>query len=452
MHSYVSNRARQVLGLLDGLAQGDAALKGLLKARSQFQDSRPAKTSYSTQLKMKIDPYEVEIYIEERVSERTRWIGGRHSGQYRLLDSLHFLSQVCEGKVCWVAAAEEVFSPEPLAMGVSYLAFEEGFPTTTTKPVRSLSHLTSLPPGEWKSLVPENCVDLRARPCRLSLLENLRVRNRTAREREFRFGSLLKHFRKTPHTFPSPLEEAQVFSLMKSLDKQRTMELPELYWMAGTYERLMNFSAPGNARPEDFSVRSPQLVAANQESEQEILRRWFEVNSGGTPPKAHQETYFYNDTHALRHLARESKWDAALYSKVQEFPMEMFLDRGLALYGIRYVARCATLNPKTIQDFLALEKDFAQSQRFFRKPDCEFEADLKIEKVVKGIRVQESPMIYIADKPWISLASLWSLFAKLGGRPSGFFPDSLDKKQPDPISDEDSNNKTTGMVLIPSYP
>ena len=112
MHFFVSNRALQVRKTLVGMQQGEAALQGLLDIHHQCLENRPR--SQSEKFQLMIQSFEVEIFVEERVSDHSRWIGGQKAGRYQMLDSLHYLAQVCEEKKCWAAAAEEVFSPEQI--------------------------------------------------------------------------------------------------------------------------------------------------------------------------------------------------------------------------------------------------------------------------------------------------------------------------------------------------
>lgn len=447
MHSFVSNRTLQIRRTVDGLKQGEIAMAGLLEIHQSFLQERPAPSSSHS---LTIDGLKAEIFIEERISEETRWLGGDKPGKYQMLDSLHYLSQVCDQKSCWVAAAEEVFSPEPRAFHHSYDSFDMGFPTTSKQPVRMFSHLTRLGPGDWKTILAHQCLDLRERDCRLKLLERLREKNYQARQREYSQSALLSSLSRKVPSWPPRLEEAYLLQWMKAAESQKTMELPELYWMAGSFERLLKFQAPGSAPAQEVSIRKPQNIFSLSEAEMKILKQWFEVPPIATSQPPFRETYFHQDIHPLRHLSREGKWEAALYSNPQKFPRKMSMDRNLSLYALQYTARCSTLQVKTPEDFLRLHEDFHSQKRFFRLPECGSDPVWDVEILAKGTRLRESPMVFVGEKPWISLSSLWMLYEKSGGVRKGQFPDQsnlLDRE-----SEEDgSRDVSRGILVFPIY-
>ena len=448
MHSFVSHRTLQIRTTIDGLKQSEAALEGLLKIHERFISNRPHVQS--SRYELSINGMKTEIFVEERISEQKRWIGGEKPGRYHMLDSLHYLSQVCENKNCWVTAAEEVFSPEPLASYPSYDSYDVGFPSTPIKPVRSFSHLTRLEPGEWKTILSHQCLDLKDRSCRLKLLEKLRSRNHIARQRQYSEATITKYLQKKVPYWPKRLEETDLIERLKLMESDEIYDLPDLNWMVGTYYSLMDFKAPERVSVEEISIRGPENISEPSDEEKVILKRWFNIESIKTPEIRFRDTYFHNDTHPLSHLSINQKWDAALFTNHQKFPEKMDLNRGLSIYALRYRARCSTLPVNTPKDFLRLQRDYDSIRRYFQLEDCNLEPGLEVQILTNGEKTAESARIFVENKQWISLKSLWNLYSKLGGIQQGKFPDQPLEK-PKSIKTSIGKEEIHGIIIIPIY-
>ena len=448
MQSFVSHRTLQIRTTIDGLKHSEAALEGLLKIHERFISKRPH--AQSSRHELSINGMKTEIFVEERISEKTRWIGGENSGRYHMLDSLHYLSQVCENKNCWVAAAEEIFSPEPLASHPSYDSYDVGFPRTPRKPVRTFSHLTRLDPGEWKTILSHECLDLKDRSCRLKLLESLRSRNHIARQRQYSEATIVSSLQKKVPYWPKRLEETDLIERLKLMKSDQIYDLPDLNWMVGTYQSFMEFKAPERVPVEEISVRSPVKISQLSNEEKMILNRWFNIKSIKKPEVRFRDTYFHNDTHPLSHLSINQKWDAALFTNHQKFPEKMNLNRGLSIYALKYSARCSTLPVKTPKDFLRLQRDYDSGRRYFQLEDCSLEPGWEVQILTNGAKIAESAQIFVGEKPWISLSSLWNLYSKLGGIQKGEFPVRPSEK-PENVKTFIGKEEIHGVLIFPTY-
>ncbi len=448
MHSFVSHRTLQIRNTINGLKQGEAALEGLLKTHERLIHQRPQ--SQSSRYELSVKGLQTEIFVEERISEKTRWIGAENPGRYHMLDSLHYLAQVCENKNCWVAAAEEIFSPEPLASHPSYDSYDVGFPTTPRKPVRTFSHLTQLAPGEWKTILSHQCLDLKDRSCRLQLLESLRSRNHIARQRQYSEATIVNSLQKEVPYWPKSLEETDLIERLKLMKSDTTSDLPDLNWMMGTYHSLMGFKSPERIPVEEISVRGPEEISQLSNEEKVILNRWFNVESIEKPKGRFLDTYFHQDIHPLHHLSMNQKWVPALHKNHKKFPEKMSLNRGLSIYALKYRARCSTLAVKTPKDFLRLHRDYDLGQRYFQLEGCSLEPGWEVQILANGEKIAESARIFVGKKPWISLTSLWKLYSKLGGVQKGEFPVRPSEK-PKNVKTFGGKEEIHGVLIFPTY-
>lgn len=448
MHFFVSNRALQVRKTTMGMKQGELALQALLDVHNQCLASRP--DSQSKEFSLKLQDLKAEVFVEERVSDHPRWIGGKHAGKYQMLDSLHYLAQVCEDKKCWVAVAEEVFSPEPIASHSSFDAYDWGLPSASIKPIRTFSYLNGLSPGEWKVLVKDKCSDLKDRDCRISLFETLRLRNRRATETSYAESKLALYLQNQAPFWPVRMEEEFLFKWMKTAEPEDKSQNPEIYWMAGTKNALLNFKAPAELSEQEISIRGPADVWTLTDEDKNALKTWFNLEEFFQPQKNFQEIHFHQNISALKHLSVDAKWDATLYAEPKNFPLKMSMNRGLSVFAMRYSIRCSNLPIESPRDLLKLKQDFQSDRRYFYEEGCSGTPLFELEIAASGEKLRESPRVYVGERPWLTLQSLWLLYSKLGGAPSGRFPEtpSMIAQTASPSVNKDETN---GYMVFPVF-
>lgn len=446
-HSFISNRTLQVRKTTVGIKQAEIALRALLDIHQECFENRPSSQSFRFTRNM--EGFEAEIFVEERIANDSRWIAGKTSGKYKMLDSMHYLAQVCKDKKCWVAAAEEVFSPEPLAAHTSYAAYDSGFTNETIQPIRMFSYLNNLGPGEWQSMLNQDCSDLKVRGCRIQLLEKLRSRNWLARKRSYLDRELIANVKSKAILWPVVMEERFLFDWFKNLETESSVDSSELDWMTASMDILLNFQAPANTSAQDISIRKPREIEPLNEAQKRALKNWFNLEKFNKPSHNFQDIYYHKNMHALRHLSIEAKWKAALYSDPKSLPLKMSQYLGLSINVIKYSVTCAKIPVNDSNDLLRLQTSFNSDRSLFRQDDCSQTADLSIEPIVTREKLRESPRLFVGPKPWLSLESLWLLYAKLGGVASGLFPkipiQSFEKNQ------EISSDIDQGYLVFPYY-
>ncbi len=447
MQSFVSNRSLLVIRMAEGLSQEEAAIEALESVYSRFKNRRPSASKSSYQTSEWIGESEVFVFVEERQSEKKRWLMVPAAGEYTLLDSVHYLSLSCESGLCWVAVAEEVFAPEPLWASDLYDAFEVGFPTQAQSPVRGFSHITSLDPREWKSLA--DCEDLMDRNCRLQLMQALRAGNQKIRQGEFSQGPLMRRIRSNFPYLPERMEETQIQKIFESLDSQNQKDNPALYFAVATLGRIEEFGDTVDWFREAASIRSPKNAVYDPENLAQLFQLFvpgknFRVRS----QENFQEVYYHEQRSVLSHFITREKMDLLVYQNPEKLSDNFYLNRGLKIEGIHIEVECAReFSQNLLQGLLSIQS----GDESLRHPNCTSGPTLKAKSVLEGLEIQESPMLYLGERPWISLASFYLLMLKLGGATGGSFPSDVDREEVSSKVFSELGHVQSGILLLPSY-
>lgn len=452
LSSFASSRSLQVHRVIHGVNLGDFTQRALLQTQEKFLEKRWTEDNGTFQEVVEIEKHKVNVFVYERHSSSPQWVNSNPDGEFFKLDSLHYLALACEEKACWISAAEEVFSPEPLAHRSDYLAWDIGWAKKPQDSIRTLSHLTTLSPADQRALNIEGCESFEEPICQKELLEKLRSQNKLAREREYFYGPAARNIRNHFPSLREELTEQQVVAVFKSIDNVRTTDRPGLYWSIATRDRIVRFSGPEDVKPQVLSIAPANNLPPEWNGVQKLLQ-WSANGKAYSfkSPDRFAEIFYHNQTNALEHYSGEKKWITKIYDNPASLVNLMYSKTGLQLFAAKVESSCLGSPPTNTEELVTLKEKFPAIKNRPKPEDCSMEVELAISYPLKEKVTLESPVIKIDGKDWISLASLFSLYAKLGGAPVGQFPDEYSKKAELASFFEVSGDRSKTHILFASY-
>jgi len=428
---YLSNTARQAATILKAHELSELTLESVLLLFDKARDSRLSSTSSSHSTSREVDGMIVHNYVEERFSERTRWLSSPFAANYQMLDSIHYMSKVCDGKRCFVSTLEEVVGPQLTVFGDSY----KGFPTGSLQPVGSLrkvAQVRQFSPAEIRAQLPEGCDDLSTRVCRVQFLENIRETNVNDRVYRHRFEPLRRRIKNGFYRLKDKLQERSVVALFERMDNVRLSENPDLNFRASLLEELFNVASLAGIEVEDLSLRAP-LAIEEEPQLKEIYKLYFDEMPSIGKPKRFQEYYSANQVSALHHYSREKQWIRKLYQKPSSLDREMILEQPVFQTVVQARYGCFGGTELKADVFLKLNS----GPGTVPSDDCYSQLNWSAKAVEKIKKQEQSPVLYYKEKPWIPLVDLWRFLEALAGKSKGFFPENPNKSSTVNIAEKD---------------
>ena len=451
MQNFVSNRSVQIHRIVDGLALGEAARQAVLEVQEQYREQRLSQSTSTYTTSVMVGEHSVQVYVEERLSRRKRWLMSENAGEHGMLDSLYFLGVACGKNDCWTAAASEIFSPEPIFSAKDYAAWDEGLPIKAVKPVRLTAWNEILPPLIIRQGLDSSCEKLESRDCRLRLFELLQSKRRKLREKEFTTAALKRNIQNGFPPLGPRVSEHYIQNLLQSMDVERNSERPELYWGIATLDHILKFTAPEGYKPPQVSIRDPQIPDFPQDLHKAFMSRWFSDQSGKhRPSRNFASLYFHDEKGVFQHYLEREELEKTVYQNPAKIHEAFLEERGMKLYGVRYVAECANPPQNGLQGFLDYVKDIQSKGGRYVHEDCS-QASIEVQPILSGHKTVESPMIYLNERPWISLQSFYRLLVKLGGASEGEFPEDTSRATHSKTFGATENRQSGNLFLVPAF-
>jgi len=451
MHTFVSNRSTQISRVVDGLILRENSKEKLNQLMQKAKDKRLSETHTTYSTTVIEGNLEYRLYADEKRSLQSRYLNASNPGKYYTLDSIYYMVEACNRLECFTAVAEEVFSPEPLMSETGYAAWDVGFPSGPVEPIRAISILTVLSPLELKQIPENSCTDMKDSDCRHKLYHYIRTVNRTARQNDFSYATLKHRLSQQFPSWQAQISERGVQNLLNSFDIQRLSERDNLYWAMASFEILNTFYAPPQINPESISLREPVLPEIDPVSASQIANRWYSGSSlKNTAPNRWPELYYYDGRTAIQNFLLREKLEEEILSEPSAYFKAFTLNRNLAIFPLRYEVSCVAPPRGNASDFFQFVKNLEQGNVPLLE-GCDEPGPFKITaESEKPESVEESPMLFINERAWISLESLTRFFNKLGGISSSEFPKNTERLSHKTTHQTSQGKTSSGLFLMPA--